>query len=470
MRMGGMQRLTAASISAQHPEQDLATITSLSFPKRGITEIVGLDACEKLSRLDLSNNNLSSLEGLALCANLKWLSVAGNRLQSLKGIEGLSKMTVLNASHNELTSMDEVACLVDLRAVILNDNEITSVCKLDQLTNLNALVLSHNPIRELDKSLAKLSSITKLSMSYCRLQTVGSSLKRNTALKELRLSHNQLMNLPLELEQNGMLQILDLGHNYLRQWSDIQVLASLHELRNLNLHGNPVCEENQYQEKIKELLPKLQILDAHPVVNIEKHQKINKMLLKGNNPIREGQELTIEDANDTSKSLVPRQSKGLEDNPKRNTKKSKDKVKKEQKIDKSESDEDKPFIDFIASAQKTVEPKTDAAIKGRKRSVEESSDIHTLKGKVESGVVSILGGDKKGSAPKGKIRKVGHVFLQNLAEIEIGTGGPSTWDTNPVENKPQVPEADTSAPSQNVYPLSSSSYSRWRLKGSQTTT
>lgn len=467
--MGGMQRLTAASISAQHPEQDLATITSLSFPKRGIKEIVGLDACEKLSRLDLSNNNLSSLEGLALCGNLKWLSVAGNCLQSLKGIEGLSKMTVLNASHNELTSMDEVACLVDLRAVILNDNEISSVCKLDRLTNLNALVLSHNPIRELDKSLGKLSSITKLSISYCRLQTVGSSLKRNTALKELRLSHNQLMSLPLELEQNGMLQILDLGHNYLRQWPDIQVLGSLPELRNLNLHGNPVCEEKQYQEKIKELLPKLQILDAHPVVNIQKHQNTNKMS-KGNNPIREGQEDAIEDANDTSKSLIPRQSKGLEDNPKRNTKKSKDKVKKEQKIDRSESDEDKPFIDFIASAQKTVERKTDAAIKERKRSVEESSDIHTLKKKVESGVVSILGGDKKGNAPKGKIRKVGHVFLQNLAEIEIGTGGQSTWETNPVENKPQVPEADTSAPSQNVYPLSSSSYSRWRLKGSHTNT
>ena len=98
---------------------------------------------------------------MALCANLKWLSLAGNCLQSLKGIEGLSKITVLNASHNEFTSMDEIACLVDLRAVILDDNEITSVCKLDPLTNLNALVLSHNPIREMGKSLGKLSSITK---------------------------------------------------------------------------------------------------------------------------------------------------------------------------------------------------------------------------------------------------------------------------------------------------------------------
>jgi len=183
------------------------------------------------------------------------------------------------------------------------------------------------------------------------------------------------------------------------------------------------------------------------------------MSSKRNNPIREGQEDAIEDANDTSKRLIPRQSKGIEDNPKINSNKRKDKVKKEQKIDKNESDEDKPFIDFIASAQKTVEPKIDAAIKERKRNFEESSDIHTLKAKVESGVVSILGGEKKGNAPKGKTRKLGHVFPQNLTEIEIGTGGPSTWDTNPVENKPRIPEANANAPSQNVYPFSSSRWS-----------
>jgi hypothetical protein len=68
-----------------------------------------------------------------------------------------------------------------------------------------------------------------------------------------------------------MFQILDLGHNYLRQWSDIQVLSSLHELGNLNLHRNPICEEKQYQEKVQELLPKMQILDAHPIVDIQKH-------------------------------------------------------------------------------------------------------------------------------------------------------------------------------------------------------
>jgi hypothetical protein len=90
--------------------------------------------------------------------------------------------------------------------------------------------------------------------------------------------------------------------------------------RNLNLHRNPICEEKQYQEKVQELLPKMHILDAHPIVDIQKHQNTNMMSSKRNNPIREGQEDAIEDANDTSKRVIPRQSKGIED-----------KVKKEQK-------------------------------------------------------------------------------------------------------------------------------------------
>eukprot|EP01018_Ginkgo_biloba_P012120 Gb_25981 [translate_table: standard] len=462
--MGGMQRLTLAFISAQHPGEELTLITSLSFPNRGIKEIVGLDACEKLVRLDLSNNNLSSLEGLALCANLKWLSVAGNGLQSLKGIESLSKLTVLNASHNELTSMDEVSLLMDLRALILNDNNLTSVCRLDRLTSLNALVLSHNPIRDLGRSLAKISSITKLSLSYCRLQTVGSSLKRSRALKELRLSHNQLMNLPLELEQNGKLQILDMGHNYLRQLSDIQVLSVLHELTNLNLQGNPVCEDKQYWDKIKGLLPNLQILDGHLLDKNQKHWKANKKSSKGTNSVGESQGNSIKDGNDTSKSLGFHKSKDY----KNSVKKSKDEnteVKNNQKID---SDENKPFIDLISLSGNTMKPKIDEAAKGKKRNLEESSDIPSPKAKMDSSVVCILEGDKKGIEPRGKISKFGPMFLQKLTEIEIGTGGPSTWDTKPVESKLQPPTVNMSGLSQNIYPLSGSSYSRWRLKGSRT--
>ncbi|KAH9309777.1 hypothetical protein KI387_037688 [Taxus chinensis] len=159
--MGVTQRLTLPLIPAQHPDKDLAAITTLSFLKRGFTEIIGLDACEKLSRLDLeklsrldlSNNNLSSLEGLALCTTLKWLSVARNCLHTVKGIESFSKLIVLYGNHNEFTSMDEVASLVDLRDVILNDNEIDLNCRMDRLVNFNTLVLSHNPIQNLGKSL-----------------------------------------------------------------------------------------------------------------------------------------------------------------------------------------------------------------------------------------------------------------------------------------------------------------------------
>ncbi|GLJ55240.1 hypothetical protein SUGI_1185210 [Cryptomeria japonica] len=458
-----MQRLTLPLISAQHPDKDLATITTLSFPKRGITQIVGLDACEKLSRLDLSNNSLSSIEGLALCSNLKWLSVAGNCLQSLKGIEGLVKLTVLNASHNELTSMDEVSLLVDLRALILNDNEIDSICRLDRLINLNTLVLSHNPIRELGKSLAKISSISKLSLSYCRLQTIGTSLKCCVDLKELRLAHNQLMNLPKELEQNGKLQILDLGHNHLRLWSEIQVIGVLHELKNLNLHGNGVCEDEQYQSKVKELLPNLQILDGHPIASIPNHQKKRNRSSKGHD-----HEDLSEDANAIIANLATHKNKGHETTRKRHSKESKGEDKKERKLDKNESDDDRPFIDLIAPLEKATELKINAVANIKKRKSDGSGDLPILKEKVDSGVVSILEGNTKGIQPKGRVGKLGPMFLRNLREVEIGTGGPSSWEPKPEESKSQENQVNSGASSHNEYTFRSSSYSRWKLKGSRT--
>lgn len=195
---------------------------------------------------------------------MKWLAVVQNKLESLNGIEALSKLTVLNAGKNKLRSMDEIKSLVSLRALILNDNEIISICKLDQMSDLNTLVLSRNPIREIGESLVKVKSITKLSLSNCQLHTVGSSLKYCTELKELRLSHNSIRTLPAELARNKKLQNLDLGNNAIIRWSDLEVLASLVNLKNLNLQGNPVAEKDKVAKKIKEVMPNLKIFNTKP--------------------------------------------------------------------------------------------------------------------------------------------------------------------------------------------------------------
>ncbi|GAV69695.1 LRR_8 domain-containing protein [Cephalotus follicularis] len=272
-----MVRLTAEQVLMEKRTGDPNFITALSLTHRALSEVSFLSEFKNIERLDLGFNNLASLDGLKSCINLKWLSVVQNKLTSLKGIEGLSELTVLNAGKNKLRSMDEVKSLVSIRALILNDNEIGSICKLDQLKDLNTIVLSRNPICELGEALIKVKSITKLSLTNCQIQSIGSSFKSLTELKELRLAHNEIQTLPAELAYNKKLQNLDLGNNLITTRSDLKVLGSLVNLKNLNLLGNPVAQNDKLANKVKKLLPNLHIFNTRLVDKKTKREKCDRV-------------------------------------------------------------------------------------------------------------------------------------------------------------------------------------------------
>ncbi|XP_048434593.1 uncharacterized protein LOC125474671 [Pyrus x bretschneideri] len=127
-----------------------------------------------------------------------------------------------------------------------------------------SVVLSRNPIHDVGDSLKKMKSVTKLnlakplkfsgfqlSLSHCQLQTIEASLKFCIELKELRLAH-----------------------------SDIKVINSLVNLRNLNLQGNTVVEKDKLEKKIKKMLPNLHVYNARPIdkyINNEKGAGVDEV-------------------------------------------------------------------------------------------------------------------------------------------------------------------------------------------------
>ncbi|KAM7522568.1 hypothetical protein LguiA_012470 [Lonicera macranthoides] len=442
---------------------DPSSITSLTLTHKALSDVSSLRDFKNLERLDLAFNNLSSLEGLKSCLNLKWLSVVQNKLQSLKGIEGLTKLTVLNAGKNTLRSVDEVQSLVSLRALILNDNEIASVCRLDQMKELNTLVLSRNPIRQIGESLVKVKSITKLSLSNCQLQTIDSSLKSCSELRELRLAHNDIKTLPVELAQNTKLQNLDLGNNLITRSSDLKVLLSMVNLRNLNLQGNPIAETDKLAKKIKKLVPNIQIYNARPIdkptknetsgrvedssPNAENEQKLKKKKRDelsnekaSENKVKKKLKLVQEDGNrvidsgetpdidpDLQKELKRKKqtknelSKEKASDNKRDsisTMKEKEIKKKPKRVNQNVvaliDDGETPFMDFF----------TDENVKNsgeKKMDGEFIQDDNNMTG----GSVTMPVKKKK----KIKNRGMGSAALQALMPTaEVGLGGPSSWD------------------------------------------
>ncbi|KAK6138209.1 hypothetical protein DH2020_028043 [Rehmannia glutinosa] len=385
-----MTVLSSKKILQEKNTSDPDAITSLSLTHKALSDVSCLSEFKNLERLDLGFNNLTSLEGLKSCVNLKWLSVVQNKLQSLKGVEGLTKLTVLNAGKNKLKSMDEVKSLASLRALILNDNEISSVCKLDQMKELNTLVLSRNPISSLGDSLVKLKSITKLSLSNCQLQTVDSSLKSCLELKELRLAHNEIMNVPSEFGHLVKLQNLDMGNNLITNWSNLKVLSSLVNLRNLNLQGNPIAEKEKLQKKVKKLLPNLHIFNARPidkVVGKEVHEKV--------------------DGFSGEADLIFRNKKKELPDEKEIAKKNKgDRV---NIIDSAES----PFMDLFV----TDGPEAPQETADKKFDHRTLRDIDAI-----SGLVTVPTKKKK------RNRVVDPAALEVSQVDKIGLGGPSAWD------------------------------------------
>ncbi|XP_010912334.1 uncharacterized protein [Elaeis guineensis] len=464
-----MSRLTLEQISRENKNSEVVSTTSLQLSHRALSNVSCLSKFQNLERLDLNCNCLSTLEDLSSCINLKWLSVVENKLESLKGVEGLTKLTVLNAGKNKLRTMNEIRSVTSLRALILNDNNISSICKLDQLQYLNTLVLSRNPIHNIGDSLLKLKSITKLSLSHCQIENIGSSLMSCVDLKEIRFAHNKIMTLPAELAQNIKVQNFDLGNNLIENWSDLKVLSALHNLKNLNLQGNPIVEKDKLAKKVKKLLPNLRIFNAKPIEKSGRSEKISGedglACSKDNLPLHNAPEIEAKDevkrkrpkldvkvsAEDIPKSSSQEDSvfqvstmvetkkeiKGKKSKPSVKTKKNnavqsengnspgdatdlknakeskREPVNKEQSKFEGIDDAETPLLNLVLSDKTSQEL-------DNKKDNEVVSDTKLLGGLVVNHA-------KKKKKVKGVHR--GHSALQFLAPIsEIGMGGPSAWD------------------------------------------
>ncbi|KAJ1558817.1 hypothetical protein HK096_003147 [Nowakowskiella sp. JEL0078] len=220
---------------------------------------------QEVAEINCSSLEISHIEDISVAVNLHKLNLSNNTIKSseaLSGIQYNSEITWLNLSNNELESMEGVEKLKKLLALILSNNEIKRIENLSTLKNLGTLVISHNKVDEIN-GLTGLKSLNKLSAAHNNIRTFP-DLSVNIEIQELKLNDNKLSVLPDDrlLPLSGNLKILDLGNNLFRSFADIVSLASLRNLVNLNLKGNPLCTQEGYKERVLALVPTVRILDG----------------------------------------------------------------------------------------------------------------------------------------------------------------------------------------------------------------
>ncbi|ORZ32418.1 hypothetical protein BCR44DRAFT_1440157 [Catenaria anguillulae PL171] len=217
-----------------------------------------------LGSLAVKENNLTnaSLSGLVPCApTLTTLDVSSNQLASFSNLDKLTNLISLTVSNNQIARLSyHLLGLAKLKALVAVGNKIATIENLSECVELNTLVISHNQVAEL-KGLDALKELTKINASHNPIRVIP-DLSKNAKLKELRLNDCQLSVVPESIGGNPALEVVNLGNNQIKSFTDIVPLAALSHLVDLNLKGNPITSEPDYEEKVKTLFPTLRVLDG----------------------------------------------------------------------------------------------------------------------------------------------------------------------------------------------------------------
>ena len=92
-------------------------------------------------------------------------------------------------------------------------------------------------------------------------------------LKELYISYNDIDDL-FDISYWNNLEVLDLEGNNVPTWDNISYLLNWSKLTDLNLSNNPISNYQNYQNRVKELLPQLRFLDDLHIDAINKDEVV----------------------------------------------------------------------------------------------------------------------------------------------------------------------------------------------------
>ena len=203
---------------------EMATLTRLDAPNRGISDLTGLEQATNLTWLNLgsaslndefvNSNAISDLSPLSNLTSLNVLGLDGNSISDISALSGLKNLNVLDLGGNNISDISALSGLTSLTGLGLSGNNSSDISALSDLTSLNVLSLDGNMISDISV-LSGLTSLNVLSLSNNSVSDI-SVLSGLTSLSVLSLSGNNI--------------------------SDISALSGLTSLTYLVLYGNNISD------------------------------------------------------------------------------------------------------------------------------------------------------------------------------------------------------------------------------------
>jgi len=213
------------------------------------------DTPETQEILEYALNDFREFESLKQYKNLKFLTLNNQNIQSLE------------------TIIKSLSCLHILEFLCLNDNQITSLNHIEVFKNLKELNINFNQITKIE-NIDKIESLEKVWLCENKIEKIE-NLPKN--IKNLWIASNLINSLDESIIQYEKLEEINLANNFIIEFEDLDILASLKELKTLyfsdpNFGENPLCSLNNYRVFLINMLPNLEIVDAIKVTTEERKE------------------------------------------------------------------------------------------------------------------------------------------------------------------------------------------------------
>ncbi|XP_044293983.1 serine/threonine-protein kinase 11-interacting protein [Varanus komodoensis] len=271
---------TSAILQAQFLFDVLQKTLSLKLihvPDNCLPATVKISPFKSLRRLELKCVPLHCLRGLRCVYSQLEALTCSKCVTSLKEI--------LSACGGDFST---ALPWLELQTVNFSYNSIATLDDSLQLLNaLKALDLSHNLIQDCENYLTVLTELEYLNVAYNFLPKVPDlGLHSQAKLVTLILRYNQLDSIH-DVEQLTSLQHLDVAYNLLLEHTVLAPLSLLHNLRRLNLEGNPLWfHQNHRPAAIMHLSPRAIasnfLLDEEPLSasDLRHHAKLDQAVVQ----------------------------------------------------------------------------------------------------------------------------------------------------------------------------------------------
>lgn len=167
----------------------------------------------------------------------------------------LESMQHIDLCGQHLDRMDaaSLAPLKSCRTLSLSTNCIDRITGLNMLPSLEILSIGRNCVKRLEGIEAAASTLHELWMSYNLVEKLAG------------------------VEKCTKLRVLYASNNKIKDWSEIDRLATLPSLEDVLLTGNPLCNEAGYRLEVIRRMPGLKKLDGALITPEERLEVADKV-------------------------------------------------------------------------------------------------------------------------------------------------------------------------------------------------